>query len=54
MLARYVKVLPDRECEKLNLQKPDDTRKCSPLSDCPNWVVGNWSEVRWDNGEKTE
>ncbi|XP_076465438.1 protein madd-4-like isoform X2 [Babylonia areolata] len=39
---KYVKMLPERECEKLGLEKPEHTKMCSQ-GECPQWVAGNWS-----------
>nr|KAG5701369.1 hypothetical protein BaRGS_006143 [Batillaria attramentaria] len=42
---KYVKILPERECQRLGLQKPEDMRKCSPYPECPVWTAGDWSKV---------
>ncbi|KAK7489279.1 hypothetical protein BaRGS_00019531 [Batillaria attramentaria] len=41
---KYVKILPERECQRLGLQKPEDMRKCSPYPECPVWTAGDWSK----------
>lgn len=44
-LFRYLKHLPDSECEKTGLVKPRETQECSQQPDCPQWSLGNWEKV---------
>ncbi|XP_070173375.1 protein madd-4-like [Littorina saxatilis] len=46
---KYVKILPERECKKLGLEKPEDMRKCSPQGDCPQWKTTHWSKCTLEN-----
>ncbi|PVD19943.1 hypothetical protein C0Q70_20437 [Pomacea canaliculata] len=41
---RYLKHLPDSECEKTGLVKPRETQECSQQPDCPQWSLGNWEK----------
>lgn len=40
---KYIRLLPEEECERKGLSKPPTSRKC--VMECANWVASEWSEV---------
>ncbi|CAG5125740.1 unnamed protein product [Candidula unifasciata] len=44
MTPKYVKIVPDLECQALGLDKPETIEECSTYKHCAIWRPGPWSQ----------